>query len=158
MVNEGTPVTLTGSFLDPDDADTHTYDWHVVASSGQQIADGYRTQFHVHPRQRRHLHGDVHGHGPQWRLGIGPGRHHVKRRARRSSRPPPPTQSVFAGESTTITLGSLAATGVGPFTDTVQWGDGQTSTFDPSGSGPLSLTHTYATGGMHTISETVCGV
>ena len=68
---------------------------------------------------------------------------------------PAAAQTVFAGESETINLGSLATTGVGPFTDTVQWGDGQTSTFDPSGSGPLSLTHKYTTGGMLTISETV---
>ena len=57
--------------------------------------------------------------------------------------------------STSINLGTLAVTGVGPFTDTVQWGDGQTSTFSPSGSGPLSLAHTYATAGTYTIGETV---
>src|SRR5262249_35678696 len=39
-VNEGTPVTLTGSFLDPLGNATHIYDWHVVASSGEIIADG----------------------------------------------------------------------------------------------------------------------
>ena len=48
-VNEGDTVTLTGSFIDPDDADTHTYDWHVVASSGQQIADGTGPSFTFSP-------------------------------------------------------------------------------------------------------------
>ena len=48
-VNEGDTVTLTGSFIDPDDADTHTYDWHVVASSGQQIADGTGSCFTFSP-------------------------------------------------------------------------------------------------------------
>ena len=38
-VNEGQYVTLTGSFLDPCQNPTHTYDWQVVASSGQMIAD-----------------------------------------------------------------------------------------------------------------------
>ena len=45
----GDPVTLTGSFLDPDDGDVHTYDWHVVSSSGQQIADGTGPSFTFSP-------------------------------------------------------------------------------------------------------------
>ena len=49
VVDEGTPVTLTGSFLDPEDGETQTYDWHVVASSGQQIADGYGPSFTFTP-------------------------------------------------------------------------------------------------------------
>ena len=68
---------------------------------------------------------------------------------------PSASQSAFAGVSTSINLGTLAVTGVGPFTDTVQWGDGQTSTFSPTSSGPLSLAHTYATAGTYTIGETV---
>ena len=31
------------------------------------------------------------------------------------------------------------------------WGDGQTSTFYPSGSGPLSFAHAYATAGTYTV-------
>ena len=68
---------------------------------------------------------------------------------------PSASQSAYAGVSTSINLGTLAVTGIGPFTDTVQWGDGQTSTFSPSASGPLSLAHTYATAGTYTIGETV---
>ena len=68
---------------------------------------------------------------------------------------PTATQNVFAGVSTSINLGTLAVKGIGPWTVTVQWGDGQSSTFSPAGSGPLSLAHTYAAAGSYTISETV---
>ena len=68
---------------------------------------------------------------------------------------PGTSQSTLAGVSTSINLGTLTLTGIGPFIETVQWGDGQTSTFSPTGSGPLSLAHTYATAGTYTIGETV---
>ena len=68
---------------------------------------------------------------------------------------PSTSQSTLAGVSTSINLGTLTVTGIGPFIETVQWGDGQTSTFSPTGSGPLSLAHTYATAGTYTIGETV---
>ncbi len=68
---------------------------------------------------------------------------------------PSASQSTTAGVSTSINLGTLAVTGTGPFTDTVQWGDGQSSSFSPSTSGPVSLAHTYATAGTFTIGETV---
>ena len=48
MVNEGTSVTLTGSFLGPS-GDTTLLDWHVVASSGQQIVDGTGSAFTFTP-------------------------------------------------------------------------------------------------------------
>ena len=67
---------------------------------------------------------------------------------------PTASQSAFAGVSTSINLGTLAITGIGPFTDTVQWGDGQSSTFDPRAPA-LSLAHTYAKAGTYTIGETV---
>ncbi len=65
------------------------------------------------------------------------------------------SQGVYTGVSTAIDLGTLAVAGGGPFTSTVQWGDGQTSTFSPSTSGPLSLAHAYATAGTYTIDETI---
>jgi Ca2+-binding RTX toxin-like protein len=154
VVNEGTPVTLTGSFLDPENGDTHTYDWHVVASSGQQIADGHGLCFTFTP-----------GNAGTYTVtftAMDPNGGSGSAQVVITSNDVPPvltaptaTQSVYADGSATINLGSLATVGVGPFTDTVQWGDGQTSTFDPAGSGSLSLAHNYATGGMHTISETV---
>ena len=48
-VNEGDSVSLTGSFIDPFDSETHTYDWHVVASSGQTITDGTGPTFTFSP-------------------------------------------------------------------------------------------------------------
>ena len=49
---------------------------------------------------------------------------------------PTASQSAYAGVSTSINLGTLAVKGVGPFTDTIHWGDGQTSTFSPRPPGP----------------------
>ena len=57
--------------------------------------------------------------------------------------------------NTSIDLGALAITGIGPFTDTINWGDGQSSTFSPTSSGSNALAHTYAKAGMYAIGETV---
>ncbi|MDY3559679.1 S8 family serine peptidase [Gemmata sp. JC673] len=48
-VNEGTPVTLTGSFTDAGAADTHTLSWSVSASNGQVIAGGTGAAFAFTP-------------------------------------------------------------------------------------------------------------
>ena len=44
-VNEGTAVTLSGSFSDPGTADTHTQVWSVQASNGQVIGNGSGSGF-----------------------------------------------------------------------------------------------------------------
>ena len=64
-------------------------------------------------------------------------------------------QDAYTGIDTTINLGNLTVKGVGPWSVTVQWGDGDTSTFSPTGSGPMSLAHTYTATGDYTVSETV---
>jgi CSLREA domain-containing protein len=46
---EGSSVTLTGTFTDPGDHDTHTLDWHVDADNGQVIADGTGPTFDYTP-------------------------------------------------------------------------------------------------------------
>ena len=69
--------------------------------------------------------------------------------------PPASTQTVGIGIDTTVGLGTLAVAGVGPWTATVEWGDGATSTFYPAGSGPLALAHDYTRPGTFTIDETV---
>ncbi len=71
-VNEGDSVTLTGSFIDPFDADTTPYDWHVVDLERPDDRRRDRPLFHFHPGQRRHLHGHVHRVGPERRLGDRP--------------------------------------------------------------------------------------
>jgi PKD repeat protein len=48
-VDEGTLVTLEGSFFDPGKADTHTQTWSVVASNGQVVADGSGETFSFTP-------------------------------------------------------------------------------------------------------------
>ncbi len=114
----------------------------------------HRHQLHVHPWQRWNLHGDFQGRRSQ--LGWDSAEVVI------TSLDVPPvltapsgSQSTFAGVSTSIDLGTLATTGIGPFTGTVNWGDGQTSTFAPTTSGALSLAHTYAKAGTYTIGESV---
>src|SRR5207248_5417303 len=46
--NEGDTVSLAGTFSDPG-ADTWTYNWHVVSSNGQVIADGSGQSFSFTP-------------------------------------------------------------------------------------------------------------
>src|SRR5439155_14941876 len=48
MVNEGSVVSLSGSFSDSG-SDSHTMLWHVVASNGQVIADGSGSSFSFTP-------------------------------------------------------------------------------------------------------------
>src|SRR5207302_5827597 len=48
-VNEGAAVNLAGTFTDPGSADTWTYNWHVVSSNGQVIADGSGQNFSFTP-------------------------------------------------------------------------------------------------------------
>ena len=153
-VNEGTPVTLTGSFLDPSGDTSQIYDWHVVAASGQQIADGIGTTFTFTPGNAGTY--TVTFTVIDLNVGWEPSVVVV------TSLDVPPvltaptaSQSAFAGVSTSIDLGTLAVTGIGPFTDTIKWGDGQSSTFSPTSSGQHALAHTYATAGTYTIGETV---
>jgi hypothetical protein len=47
-VSEGTAVSLTGLVTDPG-ADTFTYNWHVVSSNGQVVADGNQKNFSFTP-------------------------------------------------------------------------------------------------------------
>ena len=148
MVNEGTSVTLTGSFFDPSGDSTSIDDWHVVASSGQQIADGTGPTFTFTPGNAGTFTVTL----TVIDLNVGWDSADVVI----TSQDVPPvltapsaSQSATAGVSTSVDLGTLAVTGIGPFTDTVEWGDGQTSTFSPSTSEPLSLAHTYATAGTY---------
>ena len=47
----GEPVTLTGSFADPDDADVQTFDWKVSAPGNQAIPDGTAQSFTFTPEE-----------------------------------------------------------------------------------------------------------
>ncbi len=153
-VNEGDSVTLTSSFVDPSDGDSHFYDWHVVASSGQIIADGTGPVFTFSP-----------GNAGVYTAALsisdqnGGSASAVTTVTSNAVTPilsaPAHSQSAAAGQNVTINLGSLAVKGVGPWTVSVNWGDGLSSTFSPPGSGSLALAHSYASVGNHSISETV---
>ena len=149
----GRPVTLNASFLDPDDADALNYDWHVVSTTASHRrrhrrrrspstpgdAGTYTVTFTVQTVTAA-------GHR-RWWWSLPSGRadpdaaddsQNTRRRDRR-----------------TVNLGPLTAEGVGPWTVTVQWGDGQMSTFSTTSTGPLSMTHAYPGEGSYTVSETV---
>jgi hypothetical protein len=49
-VNEGTLLSLDGSFSVPGTADTHTFLWQVAASNGQVIAKGTGEDFGFTPK------------------------------------------------------------------------------------------------------------
>jgi hypothetical protein len=48
-VNQGSPVTLSGSFTDPGTLDTHTYSWVATSSDGQTVATGNGPTFAFTP-------------------------------------------------------------------------------------------------------------
>jgi Ca2+-binding RTX toxin-like protein len=48
-VNEGSPVSFTGSYSDPGTVDSQILDWQVVASNGQIIQDGKAPSFSFTP-------------------------------------------------------------------------------------------------------------
>ncbi len=154
VVNEGATVNLTGSFIDPSDTDTHTFDWHVVASNGQSIPDGTGPTFSFSP-------GDAGTYSVSFTVSDQNGGKSSAVVQITSSAvqpvliPPATPQNGVAGKSTQFDLGALTVQGVGPFTVTVQWGDGQSSSFSPAGSGPLSASHTYGQEGSYTVTETV---
>jgi hypothetical protein len=154
IVDEGDSVTLTGSFIDPFGNATHSYDWHAVASNGQMIADGTGPSFTFSPGNAAIYTVNYTASDPNGGTGSA-----VVQITALAIAPvltaPTTTQNVFAGVSTSINLGTLAVKGLGSWTDTVEWGDGQSLTFSPTGAGPLSLAHTYATAGSFTISEFV---
>ena len=154
VVNEGDTVNLTGSFIDPSDTDTHTFDWHVVASNGQSISDGTGPTFSFSP-------GDAGTYSVTFTVSDQNGGKssavvQITSDAVQPVLTPPATpQNAFAGISTQFDLGDLTVHGVGPFMVTVQWGDGQSSSFSPAGSGPLQASHNYAEAGSYTVTESV---
>ncbi len=154
-VDEGTAVTLTPSFVDLDDADTVSYDWQVVSSNGQDIADGSGPSFTFTP-------GDAGTYTITFNVDGSEGSGTAQAVVTSSPVAPtltPPSSSensaVGEGTAATVDLGTLSAAGIGPWTVTVQWGDGQTSSFTTTSTGPLTDTHTYTTVGDETITETI---
>ncbi len=153
-VNEGDTVSLIGSFIDPSDSESHTFNWHVEASSGQIIPDGTGSSFTFSP-------GNAGSYSVTFTVSDpnGGSQSSVMQVTAKAVTPvltaPTASQNAKAGRTATLSLGTLSVKGIGPWTATVQWGDGQSSTFFPSGSGPLTSAHVYASGGSYTISETV---
>ena len=154
-VNEGTSVTLTGSFLDPSgDADAHL---RLARRRVLRPADRRRNRphLHVHPGQRRHLHGDFHGHRPQRRLGLGPGGDHVPRRPAGPDRPERLAERLRGREQRRSISERSPSRALARSPTRSSGATARPRPSRPRAPGALSLAHTYATAGTYTISETV---
>ena len=64
-------------------------------------------------------------------------------------------QTAAANVSTVINLGTFTDRSPGPWTETVTWGDGSTSTYVLNATGSLSQTHTYATDNPDNVTVTL---
>ncbi len=153
-VNEGDPVTLTGYYVDPDDADTHTLEWSVLGPNGQPVADGTGYTYRFTP-ENAGTYTVTFTVTDQTEMSYSAQTEVIANPVPLELTAPSETQNEVAGETAAIDLGYLQVAGGGPWTVTVQWGDGNSSTFQPSGSGPLSYSYAYATGGSYKITETV---
>ncbi len=153
-VNEGQSITLSGTFIDPNDTEDYTYAWTATNSLGEEVALGSGSSFVFTPGNAgtytiSYTVSDQDG-------GSGSASMQVTAQAVPPVLTAPvATQYAVEGESATINLGSLTVAGSGPWTLTVQWGNGHSSTLNPTGSGPLSYSYTYSYEGSYTISESV---
>ncbi len=155
-VNEGQNVDLTGTFLDLNAASTHDYAWTATNSLGQEVAEGSSSSFVFTPGNAgtytvSYTISDQNGGSGSATMQV------VAEAVAPVLTAPTAAQNEVEGESATINLGSLTvATGaIGPWTATVQWGDNTSSSFQVSGSGPLSYAHAYSYEGSYTVTETV---
>ena len=150
-VNEGAPVTLDASFVDFDNVDTPRYTWQVSSTNGQQIAEGTGTSFTFTPDDAGCYTVTYTVYGQE-----GTGTTTTKI----TSEAVPPTlmapsaaqnAGVTEGSVATVNLGTLTAAGIGPWKVTVEWGDGQSSTFTTTSTGLLTDTHDYTSPGEESI-------
>jgi PKD repeat protein len=70
---------------------------------------------------------------------------------------PPADQTAIAGQTVLVALGSFTqANGAGPYTVTVNWGDGSSGHFSVADAGAIpSEAHIYASAGSDTVSLSV---
>jgi PKD repeat protein len=69
---------------------------------------------------------------------------------------PPPDQNAVEGASHSFALGAFTASGSGPFSVSVDWGDSSNSSFSQSSPGPITpQSHVYAEEGTYTVSVKV---
>ena len=147
-------MTLTGTYTDPDTNDTHSYAWSATDANGQMVADGTDPSFTFTPPSAgvytvTYVVSDPNG-------GSGTASVQITASATDFAVTPPATQqSAVEGQSTTFDLGQLIVAEPGPFSVSVQWGDGQSSSFSVPAAGPLSDAHTYSYEGDYTITEMI---
>ncbi|MDB5349626.1 MAG: cya 2 [Planctomycetota bacterium] len=146
-VDEGTQIFLAGKYFEPQDGVTNTFLWHVVADNGDSVPDGTQQAFNFAAAR--------------------PGKYTVTFTVSDgtsstnsstvitvndvpASITAPQTPKVVASEGveTAIPLGTISDPGSfnGPWTVTVNWGDGQpVESFQVTTLGPLDpRKHTYA--------------
>ena len=155
VANEGDHVSFAGSFVDPLGSSTVTQSWQVYDPSQNVVATGTGPNFTFTPPT-----------GFTYTVVYtvsDPATHRLSSASvsltaldvHATLTPPSSTQSIVKGSSTAITLGTFSDPGSGPYTTTIQWGDSSTTSLAPSSTVPASSSHTYATAGDYSITETV---
>ncbi len=156
-ISVGQSILLSATYVDPNDADTHNYEWTVTdeSANGQLVAEGTDPTFTFTPEAAgdytiTYVVSDLNG-------GTGTTTVQIEANAGPLYVTPPAStqQSAAEGESTSFDLGGLNVSEAGPFDVTVQWGDLQTSSFTVDAGGELTYSHTYDYEGAYTISETI---
>jgi hypothetical protein len=153
---EGVPVTFDGSYIDPNNTDTHTDTWQVLDSSGAVVGGGsgqdftftppdggtYTVTFTVADNQG----GMASAHATLTAGDVPP------------TLAPPGDQTAVEGTAGLFSLGSINdPLPTGNFHLTIDWGDGSApSVFHAGTSGTIaSQPHAYAEEGTYKVVETV---
>lgn len=157
-VFEGTTLTLCGAYTDVGTLDTHTVDWHVVASNGQIIADGTGSTYSFTPDNN----------GPAGSAATYIVTYTVTDNYGGVGSAPPFVVTVVDAPPTIVLTGSATTRAGTPFTLTmgaitdpgildvvtgykIDWGDGTVQDFSGAGSPVnVSKSHTYAGGASTT--------
>ena len=109
----GQSVTLTGTYVDPDANDTHSYAWTATDASGQVVADGTNPTFTFTPPSAGIYTSRTSC--PTRMAGREPPRCRSRQAPRRlPSRRRRPSRAPSKAQSTTIDLGQLIVRGTGP--------------------------------------------
>ena len=154
-VNEGTQLTLNGSFTDANPGDTHTFSWEVTADNGQVVPDGDAQDFTFLPR-------DDGSYEATFTVTDSAGGADADTATVTVNNvvpavTAPDDQMADANAPATIHLGSFSDPGDDdPWAVTVNWGDGQDETFNTDAAGDLGTrVHTYLDIGIHQVTVTV---
>ncbi len=160
-VTEGSSVSFGGSFSDLSSADTHTFNWYVVSSNGQPVADGTGPTFGFTPQDNgtytvTFTVTDDDGGSSSDTLVVTV--NNVAPTVNAGPDATGPERSYFSvtGGNTLNGFGSFSDPGTDTWTATVDYGDGSgVQSLDLYADQTFFLTHPYADQGVYTVTVTV---